>query len=68
MNTGISTGPFCSICGKPFAYVGDVPVGGFLPGQEPYCTGHKEWQESLSPYDSNIKNWKYCPHCGKELK
>lgn len=28
----------CQKCSKPFCYYGDIPNGGFLVGNEPYCT------------------------------
>ncbi len=28
---------FCPKCKKSYVYFGDVPEGGFLKGQEPYC-------------------------------
>ena len=32
------TGDMCPTCYKPAIYVGDVPTGGFPPGDEPWCT------------------------------
>ena len=58
------TGPNtnCEKCGKPFSYFGDVPEGGFLPGQAPWC------ECIFGPLTIPINPWQYCPHCGKELK
>jgi hypothetical protein len=42
----------CEKCHKPHAYVGDVPEGGWIPGQEPYCTCGVE----------------RCPHCNQIIK
>ena len=48
----------CHKCGKPFVYVGDVPKGGFPPGQEPWCTC----------YNVNIPNYGWiCPICGSSV-
>ena len=28
----------CAKCGKFYHYVGDIPIGGWVKGTEPYCT------------------------------
>ena len=61
-----SGSPYCDRCGKPFTYVGDVPTGGFPAGQAPWCECNK-----LNPTQGLTCPslfWRYCPHCGKELK
>ena len=55
--------PFCNKCGKPYTYVGDVPQGGYPQGQAPWCECGRDFGQIILP-----TNWKYCPHCGKELK
>lgn len=70
--TNVSTldsSEFCPKCHKPYFYVGDVPIGGFPKGLEPYCT---------CPYDNQSPNrlifdppfayygW-ICPVCGAGL-
>lgn len=59
----------CPICGKPYFYVGDVMD--WLPGTEPFCTGHRD-HNCLSKYiftkDNSIETEKYgwiCPRCKK---
>jgi len=37
-NGTIYTSGTCSKCGKLPYYVGDIPMGGFMVGSEPYCT------------------------------
>lgn len=56
----------CEKCGKPMSYIGDVPQGGFPKGSEPWCTcgGDAEEYRLFAPF----QNWRYCPHCGRELK
>ena len=57
------TANFCNKCGKPYTYVGDIPAGGFLKGQAPWCEcGTFEFNPAV------FNTWKHCPHCGKELK
>ena len=52
---------YCDKCGKPFIYVGDVPLEGFPKGHAPWC--------ECGTWDLNpAQYWKHCPHCGKELK
>jgi len=59
---------FCPKCSKPYTYIGDVPEGGFPKGQEPYCTcGNLEFRSDDFTFHYR-KAWKYCPHCGKELR
>lgn len=48
----------CPKCFKPYVYIGDIPMGGFIKGLEPYC---------ICGQDQRVNSYKYCPHCGKEL-
>jgi len=56
----------CEKCGKPFVYVGDVPLGGFTKGLEPYCTCNQNAISINSDFLSlfNNQGWT-CPKCGK---
>ena len=47
-----NTSPYCKKCGRPYTYVGDV----FDKDNPPFCTC------------GQVDEWKFCPHCGKELK
>jgi len=53
-----NTSNLCNKCGKPYTYVGDAL--NYPKGQEPWCT--------CCEFNSVENNWKYCPHCGKELR
>lgn len=55
-----NTSLFCNKCGKPYTYVGDVPLGGFPQGQTPWC-------ECVFHSNNPINHYVFCPHCGKEL-
>lgn len=73
--TGMGTGVLsvCPTCGKPRAYVGDVPQEGFAPGQEPYCTCGKSVPPKYDPplipmsppwLNPSQQGW-ICPRCGR---
>ncbi len=56
---------YCTKCGKPFTYAGDVIEGDDKPFCQ--CAEKKDFPlYNLSIVSENL--WKYCPHCGKELK
>lgn len=58
----------CPKCGKPYIYVGDVPLGGFTKGLEPYCTCNENryniTRDSSNIFVSGNQGW-VCPKCGK---
>lgn len=65
MNPPYTSGsPFCTKCGKPFIYVGDVPAGGWAAGCAPYCEGHEAIQV-LKPFNFPSKQPWICPRCNK---
>jgi hypothetical protein len=39
---------YCTKCGKPYTYIGDVPIEGFPKGQEPWCICSQEVPHSIS--------------------
>jgi hypothetical protein len=58
-NTG-DLGTVCKKCYKPFVYIGDVPMDGWLEGCEPYCTCNQKKQTT------GLQGW-ICPVCGAGL-
>lgn len=55
----------CPKCGKPYIYVGDVPPGGFIKGQEPCCICNEN-NYNFNGNSINIFNQGWvCPRCGK---
>jgi len=72
MNLDYSTHGYCDICGKPYIYIGDVPLGGFPIGQEPYCTCGteicKHCGQRYVPITSIQKQSQYKDYIGKNVK
>jgi hypothetical protein len=61
MSDRLVVSDFCFKCGRPKFWVGDIPEG---TGAKLYCTCDENTLQNII----SIKQWKYCPYCGKELK
>jgi hypothetical protein len=50
---------------KPYCYIGDIPNGGFIKGQEPYCTCNQGVPYTISFPDTYKQIGWICPVCGR---